>query len=390
LLLETTYYYRGFGTNEQGTGWSLSAKPFYTTTTSKEWNRIMMITFSGYDRATVLTNFPVLVVLNDNIEGFSYTHFGSANGTDLRFEDKSGTEVPYEIESWNPQGSSYIWVQVPELASAETFIIARWGNGDALQPAYTTNGATWSEGYAGVWHMNEPGAVNSVNGHAGTAHGNQNAIGYIGGAQSFSRVSGNQYISVGDIDISDDLTMEAWLCNTYSNPPGDKFVMSKKDSYEWYQWNVDWNINFDIIGTSRYVFQKNNMYDLDEPAWTYEAVSYDSSEGFGKGYMTTQADPNTMAQRYVFDKGAGMAPAQNNNELTISCGDNRGYYGRMDEVRLSRVERSADWLWASWKSQGGPDEFAEYGAVQLIPELGVLLPGLMLGWLLALRRKHSA
>jgi hypothetical protein len=377
LTPQTKYYYRCYGTNANGAGWSLAATPFYTTSTSKEWNRLLKITFSGYDRDTALTNFPALVALDDGIAGFSYAQFGSGSGADLRFEDTDGTELNYEIDTWNPQGTSYIWVQVPEIVSTTTYIIAKWGKGDAQQPVYTTNGAVWSEGYAGVWHMDESGAINSVNGHTGTAHGNVDADGHIGGGQHFNRDSGHQYISVGDIEITDDLTMEAWHCNTYANPPGDKYVMRKKDSYEWYQWNVDWNINFDIIGTERYQFQKNGMWDLDAPAWTYEAVSYDSSEGVGRGYMTILSNPDSMVQRYVIDKGDGMAPTQNDNELTISCGDNRGYYGKMDEVRVSRVVRSADWLWACWKTQGNPEEFSSYDSVVLIPEPGTMLVGLL-------------
>ena len=39
------------------------------------WDHKMKITFSGYTKTEPLTNFPVLVVLNEDIPGFDYSHF---------------------------------------------------------------------------------------------------------------------------------------------------------------------------------------------------------------------------------------------------------------------------------------------------------------------------
>jgi hypothetical protein len=103
--------------------------------------------------------------------------------------------------------------------------------------------------------------------------------------------------------------------------------------------------------------------------------------------MNTKAEPYNMTQRYFFDKGDGMAPAQNDNELTISCGDNRGYYGKMDEVRVSRVVRSADWLWACWKNQGSLEEFSTYDPVVFIPEPGMMVLGIAAAIVLLRLRK---
>jgi hypothetical protein len=42
----------------------------------------------------------------------------------------------------------------------------------------------------------------------------------------------------------------------------------------------------------------------------------------------------------------------------------RWFKGAMDEVRVSGVARSADWLWASWNTVFSNDTFATYGATQ--------------------------
>ena len=39
------------------------------------------------------------------------------------------------------------------------------------------------------------------------------------------------------------------------------------------------------------------------------------------------------------------------------------FNGDMDEVRISSVARSADWIWACWMNTASNDQFAAYGTV---------------------------
>ena len=164
------------------------------------WTNRMTVSFSGYNRSETLTNFPVLVVLSTNIPGFSYSQFASTNGYDLRFSASDGvTELNYEIEQWNPGGSSYVWVQAPQL-SIGSYIWTYWGNaGAASGPAsHAINGAAWpTNAFASVWHMGQTNALDSTaNGNNGIALGSvTNAAGMIGGAQG---VSGGGYVWVAD------------------------------------------------------------------------------------------------------------------------------------------------------------------------------------------------
>ena len=81
-----------------------------------DFNSQLKITVGGYNRPETLNNLPVLVELGTSIPGFSYSQFASASGGDLRFTDAGGTrEIPYEINQWNPNGVSSIWVQMPVL-----------------------------------------------------------------------------------------------------------------------------------------------------------------------------------------------------------------------------------------------------------------------------------
>ncbi len=64
-----------------------------------DWPGRMRITFTGYDQPATLTNFPVHVVLSNNVgdSGFVYDEFTFPDGGDLRFADSTETvELHYE------------------------------------------------------------------------------------------------------------------------------------------------------------------------------------------------------------------------------------------------------------------------------------------------------
>lgn len=140
----TTYHYVVTATNSSGesanSNVANSALPVSDATvwnsgTMNAWSHGARIAFPGYAGSETLTNFPMLVRLDAaNVPGFSYSQLAFPNGADLRFTDSSGTELGYEIESWNPGGTSLIWVKVPSLAKGGS-ILAYWGNPAATATA---------------------------------------------------------------------------------------------------------------------------------------------------------------------------------------------------------------------------------------------------------------
>ena len=120
----------------------------------------MNLTLSGYTGSSTLSDFPVLVSLSSSITGFSYNGMldpdgdGVRTGGDLRFFASSGQELAYEIADWNTSGTSHIWVKVPSLSGTNTVITAAWGKtGTNTTPDYASNDPVWSNGYEGVWHL---------------------------------------------------------------------------------------------------------------------------------------------------------------------------------------------------------------------------------------------
>ena len=105
--------------------------------------------FSGYYE---LENFPLLVRISpERIEGFSYDDC-KANGADLSFTLEDGTLLAHEVDTWNPQGESVVWVSLPKFGQQASFYF-RWK--DAAPPAVDSTAVWTKAGYVGVWHFNE-------------------------------------------------------------------------------------------------------------------------------------------------------------------------------------------------------------------------------------------
>lgn len=97
---------------------------------------------------TAWTDFPVLVRLPAEVS----SQLQAADGTDLYFEDENEAPLAFEVETFNPDGTTFVWVKVPSLSSATVLTIFFRGS------ANVDNDPTvvWSN-YVGVWHF--PGSA---------------------------------------------------------------------------------------------------------------------------------------------------------------------------------------------------------------------------------------
>lgn len=78
------------------------------------------------DIATPLTNYAVLVKINENdFKGFKYK-YANPDGSDIRFLDADGNLLKSRVRLWNASGESQIWVKIPEYKK-DAVIIMCWG-----------------------------------------------------------------------------------------------------------------------------------------------------------------------------------------------------------------------------------------------------------------------
>lgn len=74
----------------------------------------------------VLSDFQLQVILT--AENFDYSNV-RADGRDIRFIDEDRNELPYWMESWNPGGTSKIWVRASSLPTGNSVLWMYFGDG---------------------------------------------------------------------------------------------------------------------------------------------------------------------------------------------------------------------------------------------------------------------
>ena len=90
-----------------------------------------------------LENFPVLVRLSD-VAGFTLADF-STPADELRFADSEGTNLDYEIDTWDAASSTaLVWVSLPAFDAGAT-ITAYWAPTDASALPAVSPAAVWTK-----------------------------------------------------------------------------------------------------------------------------------------------------------------------------------------------------------------------------------------------------
>ena len=335
------------------------------------WQKRMPITFSGYTPpgGGTLTNFPVLVILNNTNAGvgFNYSEFLSPPYGDLRFAaaDKT-TPLDYEVESWASNGLSYAWVRVPTLNSNVTIYVL-WGQSGVTAPACTTNGAVWTSGFSGVWHLSQTtGAAldatpNLNNGTLSASGVTRGATGTVDGAFTFS--------NPGNLDCGTNVSLnvgyaswEAWVFPTDFSGWDNVLDKGFNNAYWFGLSQTTGKIRLHCGGGASSAPAHDSTSAVPLNQWSHIMSTWDGQNvrHYINGVLnTTIAEttaPRTNATKVThigayFSDGTGASSA-----LT-------GYFpGRLDEIRLSNVPRGSNWVWACFMNTASNGVFNNYGA----------------------------
>jgi hypothetical protein len=336
----------------------------------------MKMAFPGYGRTETLTNFPLLVVLNSGISGFQYDHFASTNGWDLRFTEVGQTsELAYEIERWDTQGTSYVWVRVPALTS-HTEIQALWGNpSQATRPAYTTNGTVWAADYSLVMHMMQSAADSSTNRLGGTeANMLYTNDGGIGASAFFNYTTTPKIEKVHSpvLEPGSRLTISAWINPFDLNTSNYREIYRKEDGDARQLLSFQGNgtyLSFGLgIGTAYSELDVPISYSDYNYGWHLVTATYDGSvqrlykDGVQIGSKTISGTINQNGTSSAF--------------VGSWAGTSEYFYGYIDELRFSNTSRScsSNWVWACYMNQKAGSTFSSYAAVQNLFSFRVVSP----------------
>jgi len=295
----------------------------------------------------------------------------------LRFFNYDRSQfLNFEIEKWNTSGDSFVWVQLPLLYNGMNGVVAEWGNPDETNlPAYTSDGSTWSQNYEGVWHLHELNSIckdSSPNANNGSFNNVTHVFdGQVDGADDFDGTTSSINIpSDTTLRLEKDISVSLWIKPDTGIENWDCPVANAWD-------NGDDESGYSISYVSdklRFLIKTDSMASGDWNTNPGFAVAFDTWQHIAGTY-----DGSTI--RYYVDADQKETRAVTGNiNWTFSPqafyigkfqDDNEQdfYDGTIDEVRISSVARSADWLWASHETMADNNSFTSY----IIPEPGFFI-----------------
>ena len=328
----------------------------------------MKLQFAGYTGSATLVDFPALVMLNDSLDGFSYSQLSYVNGSDLRFVSSDlQTFLSHEFEQWDISGASQLWVSVPEISSSDSYIWLYWGNTDCVEkPVWISDGSVWSDDYANIWYMNnEAGVVDdiSLNSNNGTVSGNPTEVqGIAGQALKFDGsgdfVSLDKPLAIGSKSNTVSAFMRIPSVGAGGLASGERVgvVLGNYNNTP----NTNWELS--NVGQMRIYWNGGNpnaygIDDLRNNNWHHLAWVRDKHNNAFYLYVDGRLD-NTIST-------AGSDISFNSSSKIGA--DNRGsstpyFHGSIDEFRISSVARSADWLTAATDNYKDNASFIRYGS----------------------------
>lgn len=299
-------------------------------------------------------NVPVLVRLDATnfSAGFAQS---VGRGADLRFT-KLGDAVrlPHQIERWDSAGKkAEIWVRVDSVkGNALTTLRFHWGKAGA---ADSSNGARvfdTTQGFTAVWHLNESASDSARDASANRFHAAPTAspgsgAAVIGQGRTFDGTSQHFQVpnsAAGKLNFPLDgvYTLSAWAYIDPNSTAVDRVIAAKHDNQYALKISTD----------ARWQFFE---YDGN---WTIAGASYETGRWtYLTGVMNgrdTYLYVDGLEAESVLDCCAGGGSRNETADFFIGrAGESarRWWWGSIDELRVARVARSADWARLEYQNQ---------------------------------------
>ena len=284
-----------------------------------------------------MRDFPLLVRLNK--DAFDFTQ-ARASGEDIRFALRDGQRLAYQIEQWDPQaGTASVWLRIPEIGGDSLQEIhVYWGNSDATSESDGKAVFNASNGYLSVWHMNNP-VEDSVGTLPSDDTGTTGTVGMVGEAR---HLAGQKGVFGGDKIANfpsgaSSHTTEAWIRAERSNATiigwgnegggrGSKVRMQLRSPPHLH---IDSDFS-DVKGKQ----------PLSIGKWLHVAHTYDRGEG--RIYINGDLDNHATPTLNIKSPG----------RLWIGGWyHNYDFVGDLDEVRVSQVARTPEWMKLQFENQ---------------------------------------
>ena len=324
------------------------------------WDSRKKLTIHSDNVDTTLTGFPLLVDVTD----LQLVSDDQPDGHDIVFTDEIGSKLSHEIESYDSEtGHLIAWVNVPSLSSTEdTILYIYFGNDEAANQEDAEG--TWDGNYVMVHHLNETAGIHqdsTLNDNDGTPSVTiqGSAPGQVDGADNFDGT--NDYVDCGNhtsLDITGPLTVEAWALFTQGEL---RNRIVAKDAT-----GIPGKFIFWQDATGDLTFQVFNS--LDSWCLASTPISPDGSWMHVVGVFDT-IDQRVRLYKDGIEVDSVICPGSlKSNTEAVTLGSSANYMdnfnGMLDEVRISSVARSAEWIQESHFNQRNPLSYYTMGDVE--------------------------
>jgi hypothetical protein len=284
--------------------------------------------------------FPLLVRLHKDFFDFSQAQ---ARGEDLRFATATGAPLAYQIEAWDAaQGAASIWVRIPAIqGNARQQIRLYWGKADAASESSGEAVFNESNGYLSVWHMDDP-VKDEVGTLASKDVSTTATAGVIGSARHFA---GRQGVFGGDKIAkyptgASAHSSEAWFRADKPNVTVLAWGNEQAQGKVVMHYRSPPHVSMDCY------FSDGNVQGgsaLPMSQWVQVVHTY--QKGDSRVYV------NGVLDGVAATRAAALAIRSPARLWIGGWYDNYDFLGDIDEVRISKVARSADWVRLQFENQ---------------------------------------
>lgn len=311
----------------------------------KHSGRMMVLTTpdgANLPASARLDGFPLLVRLHRDWFDFSQA---KPDGADVRFSlvtANSGTPLAFQVEEWDAAaGTASIWVRIPTVTgNARQELRVQWGKPDAVSESDGAAVFNQSNGYLSVWHLDD-----SMQDAVGTLtlkdQGTTATTGMIGQARHFAGkqgLFGGETIEHFPTD-AEPHSSEAWVRATATNGNILAWGNEKAQGKVVMQFASPPHIRVDAYFSGG---NATGMSTLPMMQWVHVVHTY--SEGRAHLYVNGVRDSEPS-------KGGPMAIKKPARLWIGGWYNNYNFVGDIDEVRVSKVARSAEWVKAQYENQ---------------------------------------
>jgi hypothetical protein len=353
-----------------------------TTIADTSWQQkqriVLNTSANGASISGTVYGFPILVRLTEANFDFSKTQNG---GKEIRFTSSDGIPLHHEIERWDSVGKyTEIWVKVDTIFgnNSTQSILMFWGSPNAEDISSSQGVFDTIAGFEGVWHLNESGnneifdaTANHFNGTTHYMSGTTPTNGVIGNARLFDGDSG--YISMpntanGKLNFSenDTFTLSAWVyVDTFDNVY--RTIATK--GYQQYFLQLSYFPSGKPLWQFSTYYQQDNwhMSDYTATARTWVLLTCVKQGSSQYLFCNSELVDNTTA---IYPHPEAEINRDTINDFSIgrfmkeaTYPANFGYCyfkGMIDEVRVSSIAISADWIKLSYMNQRSDDKLLQF------------------------------